>query len=52
MKSVRFYDSELNIVKALLFLSFDETVAPTAFHCFTFICGRAYQPCELEFFES
>ena len=30
MKSVRFHDSKLKLVKALLFRSFHETEAPTA----------------------
>ena len=42
MKSVRFYDSKLKLVKALLFRSFHETEAPTAGFCSVFICGRAY----------
>ena len=42
MKSVRFHDSKLKLVKALLFRSFHETEAPTAGFCSAFICGRAY----------
>ena len=42
MKSVRFHDSELKLIKALLFCSFHETEAPTAGFCSAFICGRAY----------
>ena len=42
MKGVRFHDSKLKLVKALLFRSFDETEAPTAGFCSPFICGRAY----------
>ena len=42
MESVRFHDSKLKLLKALLFLSFDETEAPTAGFCSVFICGRAY----------
>ena len=37
MKSTRFHDSKLNLVKALLFRSFLETEASTTFYCFTFI---------------
>ena len=48
MKSVRFHDSKLKLVKALLFRSFHETEAPTAGFCSAFICGRAY-PLKLEF---
>ena len=33
---MRFYGNTLNSVKVLLFLSFLETEAPTAFYCFTF----------------
>ena len=43
MKSVRFHDSKLKLVKALLFRLFHETEAPTAGFCSAFICGRAYQ---------
>ena len=42
MKSVRFHDSKLKLLKALLFRSFDETEAPTAGFSSAFICGRAY----------
>ena len=42
MKGVRFHDSKLKLVKALLFHSFHETEAPTAGFCSPFICGRAY----------
>ena len=42
MKSVRFHDSKLKLVKTLLFFSFYETAAPTAGFCSAFICGRAY----------
>ena len=42
MKGVRFHDSKLKLVKALLFRSFHETEAPTAGFCSPFICGRAY----------
>ena len=42
MKSVRFHDSKLKLLKALLFRSFHETEAPTAGFCSVFICGRAY----------
>ena len=42
MKSVRFHDSKLKLVKALLFRLFHETEAPTAGFCSAFICGRAY----------
>ena len=38
MKSVCFYDSKLEFVKALLFNSFHDSEAPAAFYCFTFIC--------------
>ena len=34
MKSVRFHDSKLKFVKALLFRSFHETEAPIAFYHF------------------
>ena len=47
MKSVRFHDSKLKLVKALLFRSFHETEAPTAGFCSAFICGRAYHETEL-----
>ena len=43
MESVRFHDSKLNLLKALLFRSFHETEAPTAGFCSVFICGRAYR---------
>ena len=42
MKTVRFYDSKLKLVKALLFRSFHETEAPAAGFCSAFICGRSY----------
>ena len=42
MKGVRFHDSNLKLVKALLFRSFYGTEAPTAGFCSPFICGRAY----------
>ena len=42
MKSVRFHDSKLKLVKTLQFRSFHETEAPTAGFCHAFICGRAY----------
>ena len=42
MESVRFHDSKLKLLKALLFRSFHETEAPTAGFCSVFICGRAY----------
>ena len=42
MESVRFHDSKLKLLKALLFGSFHETEAPTAGFCSVFICGRAY----------
>ena len=42
MKGVRFHDSKLKLVKALLFRSFHETEAATAGFCSPFICGRAY----------
>ena len=42
MESVRFHDSKLKLLKALLFSSFHETEAPTAGFCSVFICGRAY----------
>ena len=42
MKSVRFHDSKLKLLKALLFRSFHQTEAPTAGFCSPFICGRAY----------
>ena len=42
MKSVRFHDSKLKLVKALLFRLFHETEAPTAGFCSALICGRAY----------
>ena len=42
MKSVRFHDSKLKLVKASLFRLFHETEAPTAGFCSAFICGRAY----------
>ena len=42
MKSVRFHDSKLKLVKTLLFRSFHESEAPTAGFCLAFICGRAY----------
>ena len=48
MKSVRFHDSKLKLVKALLFRSFHETEAPTAGFCSAFICGRAYPKGNLE----
>ena len=43
MESVRFHDSKLKLLKALLFRSFHETEAPTAGFCSVFICGRAYR---------
>ena len=43
MKSVRFHDSKLKLLKALLFHSFHQTEAPTAGFCSPFICGRAYR---------
>ena len=43
MKSVRFHDSKLKLVKALLFRSFYETEAPTAgFVQRLFVEGRIY----------
>ena len=42
MENVRFHDSKLKLLKALLFRSFHETEAPTAGFCSVFICGRAY----------
>ena len=42
MESVHFHDSKLKLLKALLFLSFHETEAPTAGFCLVFICGRTY----------
>ena len=42
MESVRFHDSKLKLLNALLFRSFHETEAPTAGFCSVFICGRAY----------
>ena len=42
MESVRFHDSKLKLLKALLFLSFHETEAHTAGFCSVFICGRTY----------
>ena len=42
MKSIRFHDSKLKLVKALLFRSIHETEAPTAGFCPVFICGRTY----------
>ena len=42
MASVRFDDSKLKSVNSLIFCSFREIETPTAFHCFTFICERAY----------
>ena len=39
---MRFHDSKLKLVKALLFRSFHETEASTAGFCSAFICGRAY----------
>ena len=42
MKGVRFHDSKLKLIKALLFRSFHETEAPTAGFCSAFICGRVY----------
>ena len=39
---MRFHDSKLKLVKALLFRSLHETEAPTACFCSAFICGRAY----------
>ena len=42
MKSVRFHDSKLKLLKALLFRSFHQTEAPTTGFCSPFICGRAY----------
>ena len=42
MKGVRFHDSKLKLVKALLFRSFHETEAPTAGFCSPFICGSSY----------
>ena len=53
MKSVRFHDSKLKLVKALLFRLFHETEAPTAGFCSAFICGRAYTRrviCKMSFF--
>ena len=41
-RSVRFHDNKLKFVNALLFCSFLEIEAITAFHYFTSICGRAY----------
>ena len=46
MESVRFHDSKLKLLKALLFRSFHETEAPTAGFCSVFICGRAYRAWE------
>ena len=42
MKIVWSRDRKLEFIKASLFRSFHGTKAPTAFYCFTFICGRAY----------
>ena len=42
MESVRFHDSKLKLLKALLFCSFHENEAPTALFCSVFICRRAY----------
>ena len=41
-KKRAFSDSKLKFVKALMFRSFHETEALTAFYCFTIVCGRAY----------
>ena len=38
-ESVRFHDSKLKLVKALLFRSFHETEASTAGFCSAFICA-------------